>query len=578
MTIDRHLGTLSWLPQATDLGTHTVTIVVTDTFGGTDTQAFGLRVVQPPDNQPPRFVSSAITGATVGQLYRYAPKVDDVDGDALTFRLLTGPTGMAIVEDSGILVWRPHGFQVGVHHVTLQVEDIFGGAASQSFQIVVVAENAPPIFVSTPSFIATVEQRYTYRVEIFDADADATTLTLIAGPTGMTLDEKTQTLLWTPSANDLGSHHVELQATDVKGAAGHQRFDIQVRNVNTAPVFTTAPLTAITMGDTYRYDANANDADDAIIYSLVAAPDGLTIDANSGLGRWVPTVSDVGEWPVTVRATDERGAFAEQSYLLQVLADSAAPVVTVLLSSPVVTPGETVTTHVQAVDNDRVHSIALAINGTSVPLDANDSAQVTVNTPGLVTILGSATDTSGNTGAAAVQLRVIAPSDTTGPVVDINSPTPGAVVTYRTDVVGTVTAPDLEFYRLEYAPVAQVDLDNLGADNAYWRPFAEGHAQVDNAVLGVFDPTVLRNDDYAIRIVAQDVSGNITMRALTVGVSAHAKLGQFSLEFTDLAIPLAGLPITVTRTYSTLDAQEQGDFGFGWTLKATGGDIRETVP
>ena len=542
MTIDRHLGTLSWLPQATDLGTHTVTIVVTDTFGATDTQAFDLRVVQPLDNQPPRFVSSAITGATVGQLYRYAPKVDDVDGDALTFRLLTGPTGMAIVEDSGILVWRPHGFQVGVHHVTLQVEDTFGGAASQPFQIVVVAENAPPIFVSTPSFIATVDQRYTYRVDLFDADADATTLTLIAGPTGMTLDEKTQTLLWTPSANDLGSHQVELQATDVQGAAGHQRFDVQVRQVNTAPVFISTPPTAITVGESYRYDAKAQDADDAITYSLLAGPAGLTIDSTSGLVYWVPTVADSRAWPVTLRATDDRGAFTEQSYILQVLADSETPVVTVVLSSALLTPGRTVTIQVQAVDNDQVHSLALAIDGIALPLDAHDSAQFTVNAPGLMTILGSATDVSGNTGTATVPLRVIAPNDTVGPVVDLSSPASGAVVTYLTDVVGTVAAPDLEFYRVEYAPVARVDLDNIGADNPYWRPFATGHAQVSQAVLGVFDPTVLRNDDYAIRVVAQDFSGNITIRALTVGVSANAKLGQFSLEFPDLCHPTGGTP------------------------------------
>ncbi len=38
------------------------------------------------------------------------------------------------------------------------------------------------------------------------------------------------------------------------------------------------------------------------------------------------------------------------------------------------------------------------------------------------------------------------------------------------------------------------------------------------------------------------------------------------LAFTDLTIPLAGIPITITRSYDTLNANTQGDFGQGWTL------------
>ncbi len=34
--------------------------------------------------------------------------------------------------------------------------------------------------------------------------------------------------------------------------------------------------------------------------------------------------------------------------------------------------------------------------------------------------------------------------------------------------------------------------------------------------------------------------------------------GNFSLRFTDITVPVAGIPITVTRTYDTLRAHEQG--------------------
>jgi len=33
-----------------------------------------------------------------------------------------------------------------------------------------------------------------------------------------------------------------------------------------------------------------------------------------------------------------------------------------------------------------------------------------------------------------------------------------------------------------------------------------------------------------------------------------------------VTIPVAGIPITIGRTYDTLDANRAGDFGYGWSL------------
>ena len=49
------------------------------------------------------------------------------------------------------------------------------------------------------------------------------------------------------------------------------------------------------------------------------------------------------------------------------------------------------------------------------------------------------------------------------------------------------------------------------------------------------------------------------------------------LSFTDLTIPVSGIPITVTRTYDTLTANDDGDFGFGWRLEFRDVDLRTSV-
>ncbi|MDR1282916.1 MAG: hypothetical protein LBK99_19145 [Opitutaceae bacterium] len=49
-------------------------------------------------------------------------------------------------------------------------------------------------------------------------------------------------------------------------------------------------------------------------------------------------------------------------------------------------------------------------------------------------------------------------------------------------------------------------------------------------------------------------------------VDGKRKVGNFSLAFKDLALPLAGLPIEIVRGYDSRDRMKAGDFGYGWSL------------
>lgn len=52
------------------------------------------------------------------------------------------------------------------------------------------------------------------------------------------------------------------------------------------------------------------------------------------------------------------------------------------------------------------------------------------------------------------------------------------------------------------------------------------------------------------------------------------KLGNFAVSFTDLTIPVAGIPISVTRSYDTVHASRDGQLGYGWTLSFGDADLR----
>jgi RHS repeat-associated protein len=51
-----------------------------------------------------------------------------------------------------------------------------------------------------------------------------------------------------------------------------------------------------------------------------------------------------------------------------------------------------------------------------------------------------------------------------------------------------------------------------------------------------------------------------------VTVTGEEKPGRVRFSVTDLTVPIVGLPISIGRTYDSLDRERVGDFGYGWTL------------
>ena len=57
----------------------------------------------------------------------------------------------------------------------------------------------------------------------------------------------------------------------------------------------------------------------------------------------------------------------------------------------------------------------------------------------------------------------------------------------------------------------------------------------------------------------------LPLSQLNYQIEGEAKVGNFSLSFTDLELPMAGIPITINRNYDSRN-KSKGDFGVGWTL------------
>ncbi len=214
-----------------------------------------------------------------------------------------------------------------------------------------------------------------------------------------------------------------------------------------------------------------------------------------------------------------------------------------------------------------VAGLTLTDDGVAVALDASGQATIPASTTGAFTLIATAADASGKVATATQTLIVRDPNVTDAPTVDLTSPDGDATITEPTDVIGTVQDANLVSYTLSLAPV--------GSDS--FTTFFTGTSQVAGGVLGTLDPTMLQNDAYVLRLSAINTGGLISIVETTVNVAQNLKLGNFTLSFTDLIVPVAGIPITVTRTYDTLTANQSDDFGFGWRLEFRDVDLRTSV-
>ena len=567
MSLDSRLGSLRWAATLDQLGNQPVVLRATDAQGGFTRQFFTITVRA--INTPPNIVSIPVTQAALGRLYSYAVQAVDPDGDPLTYSLVSAPDGMSIDSGTGLVQWAPGAGQLGNQKVIVNVTDNSSGGVLQVYTVVVFATgaNQPPLFTSTPPFVATVGQPYSYVAIATDPEGDALHFSLTNAPSGLTIDNASGALQWSPVPAQLGANSVLVVVTDSAGNIATQHFVITVKSVDRPPTIDSTPGTTVTVGGDYGYDVAVSDPDgDPISFALVIAPPGMTVDP---LGRitWSPLAGDIGSQSVLVTANDGRGGIASEAFSVTVTADLEAPRANLLLNENSVDVGSSVTVLASATDAVGVASLVLTENGVAIALDGSGRAIIIANTAGSFTFIARATDAAGNVGTATQTLVVIDPHDVTAPFVQMITPSDNDVVTNSTNVIGTVTDADLLFYTLSAAPV--------GSDE--FTEFSRGTTPVTDGVLGQFDPTMLTDDSYVIRLTAVDAGGNSSVDEHVVNVAGELKLGQFTLSFADMTIPVAGIPITVTRTYNSLNASRLEDFGYGWQLEFRNVDLRTSV-
>ena len=118
-------GLVEW--PSLQAGSHEVTVQADDNYGGGARQTYTLEIAA---NQSPSITSEAPTTGREGQPWEYTVLAEEPDGDPLHYSFLAAPAGLTI-DETGLVAWPEP--QPGTYAITIQVDDGYGAAVSQTF-------------------------------------------------------------------------------------------------------------------------------------------------------------------------------------------------------------------------------------------------------------------------------------------------------------------------------------------------------------------------------------------------------------------------------------------------------------
>ncbi|MTI20255.1 tandem-95 repeat protein, partial [Fulvivirga sp. RKSG066] len=404
---------LAGTPGNPDLGTHNVSLRVTDASGAQDNENF--QIVVDNTNDPPVFESSPITSVDEDDFYDYQIQTSDPDvGESLDIVIIDKPSWLSFTDNgdgTAVLSGTPVNENVGSYAIKLRVTDQAGQTTQQNFTLTVNNTNDAPQFVSSPVTTVLEDDSYTYNIVVGDEDTgDALSISINTIPSWLSFvdnSDGTATLSGMPLNEDVGVISISLQAQDVAGATVNQDFNLTVVNTNDAPEITSTPVTTGQQDDLYTYPITTSDVDagDIPVISADNLPQWLSI-TNNGDGTaeltGTPGNADVGIANITLIATDGGNATATQSFQITIANINDAPV---FESQPVVKVaiGDAYTYEIVTSDPDAGDDVSLSVPTLPGYLNFTDygngngrlSGVISVNAPQNKNVSIVATDMNG---------------------------------------------------------------------------------------------------------------------------------------------------------------------------------------
>ncbi len=249
----------------------------------------------------------------------------DIDGDPLTYIIVTGPTHGVVGGSGANKTYTPDANYNGADSFTFKVNDGTADSAPATVSITVTAVNDAPI-ADTQSVNTTRNATKDITLTGSDVEGSLITFAIVSSPLHGTLSGSGANQTYTPNTNYTGPDSFTFKVNDGTIDSAIATVNINVSFTNVAPV--ANPQVVTVNEDTARdITLTGSDADgDPLTYVLVTGPAHGSVSGSGAIKTYTPDLNYNGSDSFTFKVNDGTIDSAPATVTITVIAANDAPV------------------------------------------------------------------------------------------------------------------------------------------------------------------------------------------------------------------------------------------------------------